>query len=66
MKVGVWSRSKTSQCNLVESKEIESLESENTNKSGENNFDCIFYARDTFMMNTGHTNRLHTLKFLRD
>jgi hypothetical protein len=46
MKFGVsWSRNKMSKCNLVEYNESDSLESENANIAGENNVDCIFYAK---------------------
>jgi hypothetical protein len=33
------------ECNLVESKETESSESENAKIAGESNVDCIFYAK---------------------
>jgi hypothetical protein len=35
-----------SECNLVESKETGSSESENAKIAGENNVNCIFYTKD--------------------
>jgi hypothetical protein len=44
MKAGVSCtiQKQTSECNLVESKETESSQSENAKIAGENNVDCIF------------------------
>jgi hypothetical protein len=38
-------RNKLSECNLIEFKETESLESENAKIAGENIVDCTFCAR---------------------
>jgi hypothetical protein len=51
-------KNKTSDCNLVESKETESSESENAKIAGENNVDCIFLIlKVSYMTNLCRKNR---------
>jgi hypothetical protein len=44
-------RNRPSECDLVESKETESSESENANIADENDDDCIFYAKGKQTLN---------------